>query len=118
MAATSFLTGEVPHREVPHASNLASASALPNRERLSPNQNLWAATTKKMGVRSQPKRRQRASPATVVPSSTSEHIGSIGVKRKLLFTDAYNGGEQSGKRAKPDAASVAANAHARGIGPQ
>jgi hypothetical protein len=71
-----------------------------------------------MGVRSPPKRRQRAQIAAAAPSTTTEHIGPIGVKRKLLFTDAYNGGEQSGKRAKPDALSGAANKRARGMAPQ
>ena len=110
-ATPAFLSGELPH----HASNSDSApsGALPNRDRLSPNQNLWAATIKKMGVRSPPKRRQRDT-AAAVPSSTNQHIGPIGVKRKLIFTDAYGGGEQSGKRAKSDAVSVAANARARG----
>ena len=116
MAATSTVLSE----KASHLSNPMSGTlsgALPNRDRLSPNQNLWAATSKMMGVKTLPKRRQ-AQTVAAVPSSTSQHIGPIGIKRKLLFTDAYNGREQSGKRAKPDAVSAAANAHARGIAPQ
>ena len=116
MAATSTVLSE----KASHLSNPMSGTlsgALPNRDCLSPNQNLWAATSKMMGVKTLPKRRQ-ARTVAAVPSSTSQHIGPIGIKRKLLFTDAYNGREQSGKRAKPDAVSAAANAHARGIAPQ
>jgi hypothetical protein len=109
---STSLSGKVP----PISESAVPSGALPNRERLSPNQNLWAATAKKMGARTPPKRCQPA-PTAAVPSSTSRHIGPIGVKRKLLFTDAFNGGEQSGKRAKADALSAAANAHARSMVP-
>jgi hypothetical protein len=95
---STSLPGELSHR-----TSISEPSALPNRDRLSPNQNLWAATVKKMGARTPPKRCQPAR-AAVLPSSTSQHIGPINAKRKLLFTDAYSGGEQSGKRAKVDAA--------------
>ena len=56
-ATPAYLSGELPH----HTSNSDSTSsrALPNRDRLSPNQNQWAATAKRIGVRSPPKRRQR-----------------------------------------------------------
>lgn len=49
----------------------------------------------------------------MVPSFTSQHIRLFGVKWKYLFTNAYNGGEQSSKHAKADVTSAAANAHAR-----
>ena len=116
MAATSTVLSE----KTSHLSNLMSGTlsgALPNRDCLSPNQNLWAATSKMMGVKTLPKRCQAQTVATV-PSFTSLHIGPIGIKWKLLFTDTYNGREQSGKCAKPDAVSAAANAHAHGIASQ
>ena len=50
---------------------------------------------------------------SAVPSTTSQHIGSMGRKRKLLFTDAYGGGEQSSKHARADAVLAAANAACR-----
>jgi hypothetical protein len=123
MSATSSLSGEVPQRAIIPESG--PSGALPNQDRLSPNQNLWAATAKKMGARTPPKRRQPTPPkrrqpthSAAVPSSTSQHIGAIGVKRKLTFTDAYSSGERSGKLAKSDAVSAAANLHARSMVPQ
>lgn len=114
MSATApILSGKGQGQYPSKAEPAGPSGALPNRERLSPNQNLWAATAKRMGVKTPPKRHHPGCVAAV-PSSTSQHIGLTGVKRKYLFTDAYNGGEQSGKRAKYDAVSSAANARARG----
>ena len=119
LAATSTSLSE--KGELPHVTSISDSAipsgALPNRDRLSPNQNLWVATTKKMGVRTPPKRCQRQPVTAAIPSSTSQHIGPINVKRKLLFNDAYNGGEQSGKCAKADAVSGAANALACSMTP-
>ena len=72
---------------------------------------------KKMGVRAPPKRCQWQPVTAAIPSSTSQHIRPVNVKCKLLFTDACNGGEQSGKRAKADAVSGAANVLARSMAP-
>ncbi|KAH9011578.1 hypothetical protein EDB84DRAFT_1445098 [Lactarius hengduanensis] len=44
---------------------------------------------------------------------TAEHIGEINRKRNRENEDPYGAGEQSGKRAKPDARSAAANVDAR-----
>ncbi len=72
------------------------------------NCNSWRETARNMhATQKSPKRRQRPSPD--LPNSTTQHIGPIG-KCKLLFTDPYSGGEQSGKQAKADALSAPANA--------
>ena len=42
---------------------------------------------------------------------TEHSVGAIKEKHKRLHEDPYAGGERSGKRAKPDAQSQAANAH-------
>ena len=70
-----------------------------------------------MSVKAPPKWPQAQTFATL-PSSTSQHISPISIKHKLLFTDAYNSGEQSGKHAKADAVSPAANANACGTASQ
>ena len=73
-------------------------------------------TSKNMHVRILPKRRQLPV-ASVLPSSTTQHIGPSGKRKLAIYTDPYGGGEQSGKRAKADAVSVAANAHAHSLAP-
>ena len=72
---------------------------------------------KKMGVRAPPKQCQWQPVTAAISSSTSQHIEAVNVKRKLLFTDAYNREEQSGKHAKADAVSGVANALAHSMAP-
>src|ERR1700761_4071075 len=93
-ATATILSGKGQGQNLSKAEPAGPSGALPNREHLSPNQNLWVATAKRMGVKTPPKRRHPGCIAAV-PSSTSQHIGLTGVKCKYLFTDAYNGGEQS-----------------------
>jgi hypothetical protein len=115
VAPSGSLSGEGLHLHVASISGTGTRSdALPNRDRLVPNANLWKETSKNMHVRVSPKRRQKPS-ASVVPSSTAQHIGPSRKRKLALYTDPYGGGEQSGKRAKPDALSVAANARARSL---
>ena len=91
LAATSTSLSE--KGELPPVASISISTvtlgALPDWDRLSPNQNLWAATAKKMGVRAPPKRCQQKPVTAAIPSSTSQHIGPVNVKCKLLFTDAY-----------------------------
>jgi hypothetical protein len=65
-------------------------------------------------AKSRPGRNRHQRTAPDLPNSTTQHIGQIG-KRKLIFTDPYSGGEQSGKRAKADALSAPANARFRSL---
>ena len=102
--------------QLPRVSNSETGTqsgALPKRERLSPNRNLWRDTSRNMNVRISPRRRQRPPTPPVLPNSTARHIGPSGKRKLPLYPDPYGGGEQSGKRAKPDALSPAANDHAR-----
>ncbi len=55
-----------------------------------------------------PKWHQQPSPD--LPNSTTQYIRPVG-KHKLLFTDPYSEGEQSGKWAKADALSAPTNPH-------
>ena len=108
IAATS---GELTHH--PSIPSGPPSGALPIWDCLSPNQNLWVATAKQMGVKMPPKQCQCQIAIAAVPSTTSQHISSMGRKHKLLFTDPYGSGEQSGKHARANAVSVAANAACR-----
>ena len=83
-----------------------SRSRLPEKEQIAPNQLSWPPTAARMGVKRGEKRRGKVDSA-----HTAEHIGVP--KRKRPTDDPYGAGEQSGKRAKPDAISSAANARAR-----
>ena len=105
-ASTSFLSGEVAQvSEEGEATDVlepgTQSGALPNRECLMWTCNLWKETALNMhATRQSPKQHQLLAPD--LPNSTTQHIGPIG-KRKLIFTDPYSGGEQSGKQAKADA---------------
>jgi hypothetical protein len=81
-------------------------SRLPEKEQIAPNQLSWPPTAACMGVKRGEKRRGKVDSAL-----TAEHIGVP--KRKRPNDDPYGAGEDSGKRAKPDAVSAAANARAR-----
>jgi hypothetical protein len=114
-APDSFSSGEASQLSVAGEGTKFRApgtqlQALPNRERLIPNCNLWKETARNMhATRKSPKQHQPP-----VPSSTTQRIGPIG-KRKFLFTDPYSGGEKPGKHAKADALSASANAHFRSL---
>ena len=100
-------------RSVKYSLTAALAStqgsrALPNREVSPPNQNSWTETADRMVWKRTPKHRLPGEQGL-----TERSIGASKGKRKFLHTEAYAGGEQSGKRAKPDALSAAANARAR-----
>lgn len=99
-------------RSVKYSLTAAIAStqgsrALPDQEKLAPNQKTWPETAVLMGVKRVPKRR--------LPGEHGITERSIGApkKRKRVYTDAYAAGERSGKHAKPDALSAAANSRAR-----
>ena len=105
-ASTSFLSGEVAQvSEEGEATDVlepgTQSGALPNRECLMQTCNLWKKTAQNMHTTCQsPKWHQLLAPD--LPNSMTQHIGPIG-KCKLIFTDPYSGGEQSGKQAKADA---------------
>lgn len=84
-----------------------NGSRLPEKEQIAPNQLSWPPTAARMGVKRGEKRRRGKVDSTL----TAEHIGVP--KRKHTADDPYGAGENSGKRAKPDAVSAAANARAR-----
>ncbi|KAH9027884.1 hypothetical protein EDB85DRAFT_2148242 [Lactarius pseudohatsudake] len=81
---------------------------LPEREQIASNQHSWTETAERMGVKRGNKARGKVDSAR-----TAEHIGNINRKRNRENDDPYGAGEQSGKRAKPDARSAAANSNAR-----
>src|SRR6266566_1132868 len=87
-----------------------NGSCLPEKEQIMPNQLSWPPMAARMGVKRSEKRRR----GKVDSELTAEHIGVS--KRKHPCDDPYGAGEQSGKRAKPDAVSAAANARARAKG--
>jgi hypothetical protein len=63
---------------------------------------------KRMGVKRAPKRKRLPEECGL----TERSIGTTKGKRIRVYSDPYAGGEQSGKRAKPDALSTVANARA------
>ncbi len=77
---------------------------LPDKEQIAPNQLSWPPTAACMGVK-------RGEKCKVDSALMAEHIGIP--KRKRPNDDPYGAGEDSGKHAKPDAVSAAANARAR-----
>ncbi len=117
VASSSLLVvEELPHHHPSISESGTRSEALPKRDRLSPNRNLWLETSSNMHVRISPKRRQRSA-ASILPSSTAQHIGATGKRKLNVYTDPYSGGEQLGKRAKPDAVSVVTNVRARSLAP-
>ena len=84
-------------------------SPLPEKEDIGPNQYSWPETAARMGVKRGNKRRVTGK---VDSALTAQHIGEPNRKR-AADNDPYGAGEQSGKRAKPDARSVVANERAR-----
>jgi hypothetical protein len=83
-----------------------NGSRFPEKEQIAPNQLSWPPTAARMGVTRGQKRRGKVDSAL-----TADHIGVP--KRKRPNDDPYGAGEDSGKRAKPDAVSPTANARAR-----
>jgi hypothetical protein len=86
------------------------SNALPEKDVVAPNQKSWTETAERMGVK------RHASKRKCLPEECGMTAQSIGVakgKRRQVHSDPYAGGERSGKRAKPDVTSAAANACAR-----
>jgi hypothetical protein len=81
-----------------------NGSRLPEKEQIAPNQLSWPPMVACMRVKHGEKRRH----GKVDSALTAEHIGTP--KCKHTNDDPYGVGEHSGKRAKPDAVSTAANA--------
>jgi hypothetical protein len=90
-------------------ASMEGRNALPEKDVIAPNQKSWPETANRMGARKNP--RPRCLPGEC--GLTERSIGAIKGKRKHLHNDPYAGGERSGKRAKRDALSQAANARAR-----
>jgi len=91
---------------------IASANrswALPEKDCFNANQKTWAKTAERMGIGKGPKCK-----SPVGGNTNTECIGPVKGKCSHKYSDPYAGGERSGKRAKPDAVSAAANtlAHA------
>jgi hypothetical protein len=84
-------------------------SALPEKDRIAPNQKSWPETAKHMGV----KRAPRPKWLPEEHGLTEQCIGVAKGKKQHLYQDPYAGGERSGKHAKPDALSPVATAQVR-----
>jgi hypothetical protein len=87
-------------------------AALPEKDVIAPNQKSWSETAKRMGAKKVLKRRCLPEECGL----TERSIGIVKGKCKRLHNDPY-AGERSGKCAKSDALSQAANARARGHTP-
>jgi hypothetical protein len=87
-------------------ASLDGRSALPEKDVIAPNQRSWPETAQRMGTKKAPRR-----PLADERGLTERSLGAVKGKRKRLHNDPYAGGERSGKRAKRDALSRAANAH-------
>jgi len=88
------------------------SQALPEKDNFNPNQKTWAKTAERMGARKAPRRKPGPSSGNI----TEQCIGAVKGKRRK-YSDPYAVGERSGKRAKPDAVSAAANDCARATVP-
>ena len=87
-------------------ASIEGERALPEKDVIAPNQRSWPETAKRMGARNAPRRR-------CLPDEqglTERSVGAVKGKRKRLHEDPYARGERSGKHAKPNARSQAANA--------
>ncbi|KAN0136459.1 hypothetical protein V8E53_005827 [Lactarius tabidus] len=85
-------------------SAAGNGNQLPDKEQIAPNQLSWPETAKQMGVQRGNKKHGKVDSA-----HTAVLIGEINRKHTHNDEDPYGAGEQSGKHAKPDARSVAAN---------
>ena len=87
-------------------ASMEGERALPEKDVIVPNQRSWPETAKHMGTRNAPR-------CWCLPDEqglTECSVGAVKGKHKRLHEDPYAGGERSGKCAKPDAWSQAANA--------
>ena len=94
---------------------IASANgsqALPKKDDFNPNKKTWAETAERMGAQKAPKRK----PSPASGNTTEKCIGAVKGKHRK-YSDPYAAGERSGKCAKPDALSAAANECARATVP-
>src|SRR6266851_2953500 len=90
-------------------ASIQGSNALPEKDIVAPNQKSWTETAKWMGVkRGAPKRKCLPEERGI----TAQSIGAAKGKRHRVHSDPYAGGKRSGKRAKPDVTSAAANARA------
>src|SRR6266851_5317932 len=78
-------------------------NALPNPDVIARNHKSWTETAKQMGVT----KSKHPCPAAEDSGLTAWSIGVVKGKRRRIHNDPYVGGEQSGKRVKPDAPSTA-----------
>ena len=108
------------------AIDSASGSrALPDKDDFHPKRNTWAETTDEMGSGgAKGPSKQKPGPVdegtiTGKSTNTEKRIGAVKGKRPRQHStsDSYAAGERSGKRAKPDAVSAAANERARATAP-
>jgi len=83
------------------------SQALPEKDDFNPNKKTWAETAERMGARKAPKRK----PSLASGNTTEKCIGAVKGKH-CKYSDPYAAGERSGKRAKPNAVSAAANERA------
>ena len=90
------------------AMAIDDGSWLPEKESIAPNQHTWLETAARMGEKHGTKR----SRGKVDSALMAQHIGEPNCKC-MTDNDPYGAGEQSSKRAKPDARSADANAQAR-----
>ena len=101
-------------RSVKYSLKMAIAStkgsrALLEKDIFEPNQNTWMETAERMGVQNAPKRKRLPENQGISEWS----IGSRKGKHTRIHNDPYAGGERSGRCAKPNVVSAAANAHVR-----
>ncbi len=85
-------------------------NALPEKDFLVPNQKSWTETAERMGVKHGARRRKCLPEERGI---TAQSISDAKGKRCQVHSDPYAGGERSGKWAKLDVTSAAANARAR-----
>jgi hypothetical protein len=83
-------------------------SAIPDKEVIAPNQKSWMETAMQMGIKKAPKRKRLPEESGLTKRSISVAKG----KKAQIYNDPYAGGERSGKHAKPNALSAAANVRA------
>jgi hypothetical protein len=88
---------------------IAGSSAFPKKTVIAPNQKSWPETAEQMGVKRNPKRKRLPEERGL----SEQSIGTAKGKRRRVHDDPYAAGERSGKGAKPDARSAAANTRAR-----
>src|SRR5258708_3332939 len=81
-----------------------NGSHLPEKENIAPNQHSWPETATRMGV----KWNNKCANSKVDSALTAQHISEPNCKR-TTDDDPYGAGKQSGKHAKPNACSAAAN---------